>query len=312
MRFDIGIPSGAIKHYETWVGDGALADFAVAAEAAGFDSIHVTDHPFPDDAWLSNGGHQAFDPFVALATMAAVTDTIRLRTNLLVAGYRHPYLMARSIASLDRLSRGRTIVGMGAGYLRSEFEVLGADYERRGPVFDETIAAMTAAWSGTTVERGGPFAAHGHTMLPTPVQRPRPPIWVGGNSRAAKRRAATLGDGWIPMRANPTMASITGTSPLEDLDQLATGIADVLALREAAGETGPFEIAASGFGAPGEGDVEAWPEIVARHADVGATWMSLPCRGRSLTACLDEIAWLGEHVIAATRPSGAVTGAGSR
>ena len=148
MKFDVGVPSGAIKHYETWVGDGQLHDFAVAAERAGLDAVNVTDHPFPDDEWLSHGGHHAFDPFVALSSMAAVTTTIGLRTNLLVAGYRNPYMTARSVASLDVLSGGRVIVGMGAGYLRSEFEVLGADFGQRGKMFDETIEAMTAAFGG--------------------------------------------------------------------------------------------------------------------------------------------------------------------
>ena len=174
MKFDVGVPSGAIKHFDSWVGDGDMSDFAVAAEQAGLDSVHVTDHPFPEDSWLASGGHQAFDPFVALATMSAVTTTIGLRTNLLVSGYRHPYLMARSIASLDRLSGGRMIVGMGAGYLEAEFDVLGADFASRGKRFDEALAAMADAWSGETVDRpDGFYPAQGHTMLPMPSQ-PQP------------------------------------------------------------------------------------------------------------------------------------------
>src|ERR1700730_1353380 len=167
LRFDVGVPSGAIKHFEAWVGEGSLNDFAVAAEKAGMDAVNVTDHPFPEDSWMANGGHHAFDPFVALSSMAAVTTTIGLRTNLLVAGYRNPYMTAPSIASLDVLSGGRMIVGMGAGYLQAEFDVLGGDYGRRGKKFDETIEAMTAAWSGQSVHRGeGFFPAEGHTMLP--------------------------------------------------------------------------------------------------------------------------------------------------
>jgi probable F420-dependent oxidoreductase len=300
MKFDVGVPSGAIKHFESWVGEGELNELAVAAEQAGVDSINVTDHPFPQDAWLSNGGHQAFDPFVALTSMAAVTRTIRLRTNLLVAGYRSPYLMARSIASVDVLSHGRMIVGMGAGYLEPEFGVLGGDFAGRGKRFDDAIVAMTAAWTGQSVDRDGLFPAHGHTMQPRPVQQPRPPIWIGGNSKAALRRAAELADGWIVLPQGEVMSKITGSPPLSTLDDLKVAIAHVRELRERSGRTEPFDIASSPFLAPGTDDPtgERLREAIATVEDLGVTWVSIGVRGRSLQACKDELAWLAEHVVA--------------
>jgi probable F420-dependent oxidoreductase len=301
MKFDVGVPSGAIKHFETWVGTGHLNEFAVAAEAAGLDAVNVTDHPFPEDAWLANGGHHAFDPFVALSSMSAVTSTIGLRTNLLVAGYRNPYLAARSIASLDVLSGGRVIVGMGAGYLRAEFDVLGADFSTRGKRFDEAIEAMTAAWSGTSVDRDGTFyPAHGHSMVPVPVQRPRPPIWVGGNSAAAKRRAALLADGWLPFPQPEVMAAITGSPALTTLDDLKAGIDEVFDLRIQAGLEGKFDIAFASFERPdpeGDPDGERFRERLAAYEDLGVTWLSLGCRGRTLAACQEELAWLAEAVV---------------
>ena len=103
MKFDVGVPSGAIKHYEQWVGDGHLKDFAVHAEQAGIDGVNVTDHPFPEDSWLANGGHHAFDPFVALSSMAAVTDRIRLRGVTRARGL---------VDDLDRRARdGRAVCG---------------------------------------------------------------------------------------------------------------------------------------------------------------------------------------------------------
>jgi probable F420-dependent oxidoreductase len=300
MKFDVGVPSGAIKHFVSWVGDGDLADFAVCAEEVGFDSVHVTDHPFPNDSWLSNGGHQAFDPFVALSLMASVTNSIRLRTNLLVSGYRHPFVMARSIASLDVLSHGRVITGMGAGYLKAEFEAIGADFSNRGRLFDEAIDAMKAAWSGESVSLTGEFAVEAHTMLPAPAQTPHPPIWIGGNSAAAKRRAATMADGWIPMAANPTLASITLTAELTTIEQLAAEIRDVAARRDSAGISAPFDVAFSSFGLPSASDDPNGDDaraVVQTLEDAGVTWMTLPCRGRSLDACRDELAWLGENVI---------------
>src|SRR5205814_10138786 len=101
---------------------------------------------------------------------------IGLRTNLLVAGYRNPYMTARSVASLDVLSHGRAIIAMGAGYLRAEFDVLGGDFSHRGKLFDDGIEAMTAAWTGESVHRVGACPADGHSMLPRPLQPPRPPI----------------------------------------------------------------------------------------------------------------------------------------
>jgi probable F420-dependent oxidoreductase len=302
MNFDVGVPSGAIKHFYEWVGSGHLNDFAVAAESAGIDAVNVTDHPFPEDGWMASGGHHAFDPFVALMSMAAATSTIKLRTNLLVAGYRNPYLTARCVASLDVLSGGRAIIGMGAGYLRPEFDVLGGDYGRRGRKFDETIAAMTEAWSGRSVHRGGGFfPADGHTMLPVPVQKPRPPIWIGGNSAAAMRRAATLADGWLPFPQPEVMSRITGSPPLTSLDDLRAGIAEVRRLRAEAGRTGPFDIAFSSFGRPDpdtDPDGERYRAQIRDYADAGVTWLSLGCRGRSLPACVDELAWLGEAIVA--------------
>ena len=305
MRFDIGVPSGAIKHFETWLGDGRLEHFAISAEQAGIDSVNVTDHPFPEDSWLANGGHQAFDPFVALSFMACVTNRVRLRTNLLVAGYRNPFIMARSIASLDRLSGGRVIVGIGAGYLKSEFDVLGADFVTRGARFDEALEAMTQAWSGESVSRqGGFYPVEGHTMQPTPVQRPRPPLWIGGNSGPAKRRASEAADGWIPMPANRTLASITGTTELGSLDELASGIREVRERREELGRTGRFDVGFGVLGAPRREDDpegERMRELVVTVHEAGVTWISLPCRGRTLSACQEEMAWLGERVVAPLR-----------
>jgi probable F420-dependent oxidoreductase len=301
MKFDVGVPSGAIKHFETWVGEGKLNEFAVAAEEAGLDAVNVTDHPFPEDSWLANGGHHAFDPFVALSSMSAVTSTIGLRTNLLVAGYRNPYLAARSIASLDVLSGGRVIVGMGAGYLRAEFEVLGADFAARGKRFDEAIEAMTAAWRGTSVDRDGTFyPAHGHSMVPVPVQRPRPPIWVGGNSKAAMRRAALLADGWLPFPQPEVMAAITGSPALTSLDDLRAGIDEVHRLRSEAGLGGNFDVAFASFDRPDpEGDPsgERFRDRLAVYEEAGVTWLTLGCHGRTLAACQEELAWLSESVV---------------
>jgi len=186
----------------------AICEIAAAAERAGFDSIGAVEHPFPDDDWLATGGHHDLDPLVALSFAASATSTIGLRTSLLVLPYRNPFLAARSIASLDVLSGGRVVVGVGAGYLEAEFRALGVDFAERNELLDEGIVAMRKAWTEEGVHLSGRhFEARGHTMWPPPKQAGGPPIWGGGNSRRAIRRAVELCDGWMPMAYTPQSVS---------------------------------------------------------------------------------------------------------
>ena len=192
-----------------------VAAVARAAEAAGFDGVYSTEHPFPDDDWLASGGHQALDPFVGLSFAAAATTHLRVLTNLCVLPYRNPFLAARAAASLDVLSGGRLDLGVGAGYLEGEFRALGAEFENRNDRFDEAIAAITAAWSGESVRFAGDgYEARGNTMRPAPAQQPRPPVWIGGNSAPrcdAPPASATAGCP-CPTRARSATAATPHTS----------------------------------------------------------------------------------------------------
>jgi probable F420-dependent oxidoreductase len=227
VRISLGLETARYQHADEFTTAEAIAEMAQAAERAGFDAVFVTDHPFPDDEWLESGGHHAMDPFVALAFAAAATSTLRLHTNLYVAAYRNPFLSAKSVATLDHLSGGRVILGIGAGYLEPEFAALGVDFNERNDLTDEAIVMMKRAWaeSGVAVEGAHFDASAGHTMLPRPVQQPHPPIWIGGNSKRAIRRAVELADGWMPM-PNPAKYAARRHSPaLESLDDLKAGIA---------------------------------------------------------------------------------------
>src|SRR5450755_4125708 len=125
-----------------------LMTCALAIEEAGFDACFVTDYPFPTRAWLTTGGHETLDPFVALSFAAAATGRLRLHTNCLIPAYRNPYLAAKAVATLDACSRGRVILGVALGYLEPEFEALGVPFAERARRLDEALSAMKAAWAG--------------------------------------------------------------------------------------------------------------------------------------------------------------------
>src|SRR5580658_2605463 len=144
-----------VYHYPETVGtdadmpdSGPIDRVAATAERAGFDAFALTEHPVPGARWLAHGGHQSLDPLVALAFAAAATSRIRLLTHLVVAPYRNPFLLAKSAASLDKLSGGRFILGLGAGYHKTEFYALGVDMEERNALFDEALDVLPLHWSG--------------------------------------------------------------------------------------------------------------------------------------------------------------------
>lgn len=224
-------------------GDSIMA-CARAAEAAGFDAVAVTDHPMPDDEWMRAGGHHALDPFVALSFAAAATTRLRLLTYVYVLPYRNPFLSAKAAASLDVASGGRLIFGVAAGYLEPEFAALGVPFEERVTRTDDAIRLIRRAWSeeGLHVENSY-LRAQGHTQLPHPVQRPHPPIWIGGNSRQAIRRAVQLGDGWMPMLTPAKYAGRRRTAAIETVADLAARIQLARDDAAAAGRTTPIEIA---------------------------------------------------------------------
>ena len=177
----------------------AVRQCAKAAEDAGFNSGTVTDHPIPSYRWLDNGGHYAQDPFVMLSMVAAVTTILKVQTNIIVLPYRNPFITARAVSSLDRFSGGRVMLGMGAGYLKPEFKALGVDFDSRNDLMDEYIRAMKLAWTGEDFSfEGTGYTAVGNRLLPTPVQKPHPPLLIGGNSKRALCRTVELADAWHP------------------------------------------------------------------------------------------------------------------
>ncbi|GIR34626.1 MAG: hypothetical protein CM15mP49_00110 [Actinomycetota bacterium] len=177
---------------------------ATTAETLGFTGVFVTDHPAPPKSFLDTGGHHTLDPMITWRC-GNFNKKIKLLTNLYIVAYRNPLLVAKMVASLDNLSLGRLILGVGAGYLKEEFQATGADYENRGQLLDDYIEIMKQAWTGNPVSmKGYNFEAKKIISLPTPVLQDgdsSPPIWIGGNSKnALERRAVSAKDGfrWPP------------------------------------------------------------------------------------------------------------------
>jgi probable F420-dependent oxidoreductase len=196
MKFGLfGINIGGCAAPET------VAGVARAAEEAGFESVWTGEHvvlpdprqppsPLPPEMPI-------IDPAIALTFIAAKTKTIRLGTGIIILPQRGPLVLAKELASLDVLSHGRLIVGIGVGYLEAEFRALGAPFEHRGAVADEYLAAMRAIWSQTKPAYQGRFVSFADVQAyPQPVQRPHPPIVIGGRSAPAFRRAVQQGNGW--------------------------------------------------------------------------------------------------------------------
>ncbi len=177
------------------------ARVAGAAEAAGFDSVWTAEHvvlPDPQAPPSPAPPHmKLLDPAVALAFLAAHTTKLLLATGIIILPQRNPVVLAKELASLDRLSKGRLVFGLGAGYLKPEFQALGAPFADRGKRTDEYIEAIVALWTEDKPEYKGEYVAFGGIQShPHPVQKPHPPIVVGGMSPSALRRAARYGNGW--------------------------------------------------------------------------------------------------------------------
>jgi probable F420-dependent oxidoreductase len=301
VRYNLMFPMRAVKHWNRWCEGVGIGDIARLVEAAGFDAFSMSEHPYPDKEWLANGGHHAFDPFVSLSFAASATTRIQLMTYILVSGYRSPYLTAKGAASLDLFSGGRFTLGTGAGYLKSEFEALGADFDRRGALLDEAIAAWKATWAG--IDHDGPaFGASGHIALPPPLTYGGPPIWIGGNSAAAQRRVVEVADGWMPMAASGEMAAITRARPLEDVDTLADWVATVNKRRAEVGRE-PADVAFVPFEAAllASGDCAAFcaavQSVLGAYADAGVTWITIEPASRSFTDFRTDIDRLASQLI---------------
>jgi probable F420-dependent oxidoreductase len=212
VRIGVSLPNVGLDH-----GKEMVLPVAEAADRLGFDSVWAAHHvtlPYVRESKYPYGhsgtevamspGMQWLDPLVTLSLVAAVTDRVRLGTSVLVLPYRNPVNLAAEAAALDVLSDGRFVLGVGAGWMREEFEALGIDPAERGARTDEHIEVLRTLWTQDPASFGGRFTSFdGIVLATTPRTGGGPPVWVGGNTDVALRRAARLGDGWHGFEVYP-------------------------------------------------------------------------------------------------------------
>ena len=288
-----------MKYGFTLPGRGQLATperlgiIARKGEVFGFDTLLTGDHilvpknissvyPYTEGGeFPGSGSGESMEQITLLSYIAGQTSKIRLVTSVLIVPHRNPLIAAKSLATLDVLSGGRLVVGVGVGWMREEFEALGLPpFEERGAVTDEYIRAFKVLWTEDDPHFEGKYISFDDiSFLPKPVQKPHPPIWVGGESRPALRRTAELADGWYPLGSNPTF-------PMGTPEQLKAGMERLAGYAERFGRdpstietiyrTHQFELLKQAAGPdrlPFVGDADQIAGDIRQYQDMGVTSM---------------------------------------
>jgi probable F420-dependent oxidoreductase len=252
-----------------------LIAVARRADELGYAWVPCSDHIAVTKAAVPAMGPTWYAPATTLAFIAGFTQRVRLLTHVLVLPYHNPFDIAKQYATLDRLSGGRVILGVGAGHLRGEFRALNAPFDDRGAVTDEYIAIINTLWTEEEASHHGErFDFDGLHLAPRPVQQPRPPIWVGGNSRRAARRAAELGDGWVPWEVTP--------------DEVGDRLDYVRGLPAFQHRTRPFDVVVPG-GPFDLSERDRVVEEIAAYRDAGVTGMTVGFVANSLEEQLERM-----------------------
>lgn len=288
-----------MKYGFTLPGRGELATperlgiIARKGEELGFDALLTGDHilvpnnisstyPYTEGGeFPGSTSGESMEQLTLLSFIAGQTSKIRLVTSVLIVPHRNPLIAAKSLATLDVLSGGRLVVGVGVGWMREEFQALGLPpFEERGAVTDEYIRAFKVLWTEDNPSFDGKYISFDDiSFLPKPVQKPHPPIWVGGESRPAMRRTAELGNGWYPLGSNPTFPMGTPEqlkAGLERLAQYAARFGRDPAEIETIYRTHQFELTKESAGPdrlPFVGDADQIAGDIRRYQDMGVTTM---------------------------------------
>jgi probable F420-dependent oxidoreductase len=299
MKISLHIPMDVDDPAEFQNG-AAVRAMAQAIERTGVDACSITDHPAPTLRWRKAGGHDALDPFTGLAFAAAATTRLRLHTNLVVLPYRNPFVTAKSAATLDVLSDGRLILGVGMGYLRGEYQALGADFDARNGIMDEALQVIRMAWSDSPVTFvGRHFSATEIWPRPRPRQQPHPPIWIGGNTERSVRRAVEYGDGWSPFFATGLLSKTTRTAEIGTLEELGAKIDSLRSQLNQAGRARPFDIRVGPREDPkacNASEAQRMLDEAAQLAALGVNWFGTTLPHPSFQGFMQNVHWFGELV----------------
>jgi probable F420-dependent oxidoreductase len=283
-----------VQDWESGCGPPELADIARAADRAGAFYVGVCDHVAIPGPAVEAMSPVWYDTVATLSWLAALTDRVHLLSHVYVLPYRHPLVVAKAFATLDHLSGGRAILGVGAGHLEAEFRLLGADFGDRGRAVERSIPVLRAVFAEEVPTVGGPGAEAGLGVAPRPARPGGPPVWVGGSSPAAIRRAARLGDGWLP-QGPPAMG-------------MRRAIEVIRAERERAGRPEPFDLGVNcepvhvgdpAFEVP-EHTAAGAPEQVAerlrRYPALGVNQLQVRFVARSAAEYCDQLERFGAEV----------------
>lgn len=294
-----------------------IAGIARHGERLGFTSATIADHivipakvesAYPYDASGKHPSHgDAMEALSTIAFVAGRTTTLRLITSVLILPYRNPVLTAKMVSTIDVLSQGRVTLGIGVGWMEEEFEALHApDFARRGAVTDEWVSIFKKLWSPGPTEFQGKYYGFGPVRCePLPVQKPHPPIWIGGHSVPALRRTARYADGWHPLGTVDTaeLRPPEFAAMLDDLRRMTDGfgrdfnditLAFVARLRESK------EPAAENNRMPFTGSAAQLIDDVATYRALGVTHLSFDFRRPTLTETLERMDWFAAEVMAKT------------
>jgi probable F420-dependent oxidoreductase len=272
----------AFGAWEVDAGIEQIAEIAEAADRLGYHHLTCSEHvALPaNEETERRRGTRYWDPLAVFGYLAARTERIRFATYVLVLGYHHPLEIAKRYGTLDLVSGGRIVLGVGVGSLREEFELLGAPFDDRGPRADDAIRALRASFGTTTPSYDGPFYGYDGVVV-DPTVRTGTPIWVGGRTRRSLRRAVELADGWVPFGL-----------ALDEIDTM---------LREVA----PPDVRPDGF------EVGVWPvrlldpvaeqarvaELIADHAARGVTMLNVRLAHESVAHLLEQLEAMASLVV---------------
>jgi probable F420-dependent oxidoreductase len=275
------------EEWEHQAGPPEILAVAQAADRSGFDYVSVCDHVAIPRELAPRMTTTWYDTVATLSWLAGVTERVRLASTVYIVSYRNPLLTAKAFSTLDAISGGRAVLGVGAGHVEREFEALGVPFHQRGRITDEAIVSIRAAFSDE-------WGSGDLGQSPRPVQPGGPPIWVGGSTPAAYRRAARLGDGWLPQ------------GPPEQ--GMAAVVEEINRQREEAGRADrPFAFVGMArlyLGDPGRdvgpcvtGKPADLAENLAEQASIGLTHVGVRFPSRSAAELLDQITAFGAEVV---------------